>query len=90
VPHLLFSPLVDLAFERMVWDQVCAAECVIKKRSKEGEYKMQGKGTNAPGEHGACGRAGPFGSEPLQNAPATENDERRIVLLNVTLASSRT
>ncbi len=38
VLNLLFSPLIDLAFERMVGDQVCAKECVIEKRSKEGEH----------------------------------------------------
>jgi hypothetical protein len=34
-PHLLFSPLVDLAFERMVRDQVGAAERISKAKFKE-------------------------------------------------------
>jgi len=34
-PHLLFSPMVDLAFERMVWDQVGAAESISKAKCKE-------------------------------------------------------
>ena len=27
-PHLPFSPLIDLALERVVGDQICAARCV--------------------------------------------------------------
>jgi hypothetical protein len=34
-PHLLFSPLVDLAFERMVRDQLGAAESISKAKFKE-------------------------------------------------------
>ena len=37
--HPAFPPLVDLALERMVGDQICATECVSPLKAKrEGKY----------------------------------------------------